>query len=149
MDIEVREMTLEDIDGVLEVERDSFTSPWSRESFIMEISKNKLAKYLVAVVDGRLAGYAGFWLIVGEAHITNVAVHGDFRGQGIGNLLLEGLILLARELDCASMTLEVRASNIVAQNLYRKYGFKEAGRRPNYYADVGEDAIIMWSILES
>ena len=149
MNIDIREMTLEDVDGVLEVEKNSFTTPWSKESFIMEVTRNKLARYLVVSLDGSIVGYAGFWLIVGEAHITNIAVHSDYRGRGFGNLLLEGLIRLAKKLNCGSMTLEVRESNIVAQNLYKKYGFVEAGVRSNYYADVGEDAIIMWNTFES
>lgn len=149
MDIEIREMTLEDIDGVLEVEKSCFTTPWSRESFVLEVTKNELAKYLVAILDKKVVGYGGFWLIVGECHITNIAVDSDYRGHGIGNLLVEGLILLANALECSSMTLEVRESNIVAQNLYKKYNFKEAGIRPKYYSDVGEDAIIMWKTLES
>lgn len=149
MDIEIREMAIEDIDGVLEVEKKSFTTPWSRESFKMEVEKNKLARYMVARVNDKVVGYGGFWLIIGEAHITNIAVDTDYRGKGIGNLLLKSLILLAGTLDCNSMTLEVRESNIVAQNLYKKYGFLPAGVRKNYYSDVGEDAIIMWKTLES
>lgn len=149
MDIEIREMAIEDIDGVLEVEKKSFTTPWSRESFKMEVEKNKLARYMVARVNDKVVGYGGFWLIIGEAHITNIAVDTDYRGKGIGNLLLKSLILLAGTLDCNSMTLEVRESNIVAQNLYKKYGFLPAGIRKNYYSDVGEDAIIMWKTLEA
>ena len=149
MDIEIREMAIEDIDGVLEVEKKSFTTPWSRESFKMEVEKNKLARYMVARVNDKVVGYGGFWLIIGEAHITNIAVDTDYRGKGIGNLLLKSLILLAGTLDCNSMTLEVRESNIVAQNLYKKYGFLPAGVRKNYYSDVGEDAIIMWKTLEA
>lgn len=144
MDIIVRKMAEEDIDGVLEIENEAFTTPWSRESFRTEIRENLLAYYLVAVVDEKIVGYGGIWLILNEGHITNIAVKEEYKGNGIGNHLVEGLICYCMKYEILNMTLEVRESNIVAQNLYKKYDFVDCGRRPKYYADDGEDAIIMW-----
>lgn len=92
-----------------------------------------------------LAGYAGLWLMLDEAHVTTIAVRPVARGQGLGELLFVGLVDLALSLGAKYMTLEVRVSNTVAQNLYRKYGFHDEGIRKRYYSDDGEDALIMWS----
>jgi len=90
-----------------------------------------------------VVGFAGFWLLVGEAHIINIAVREQYRQQGIGELLLISVIELTTELNASAITLEVRASNTTAQNLYRKYGFVEVGMRRGYYSDNKEDAILM------
>jgi ribosomal-protein-alanine N-acetyltransferase len=90
-----------------------------------------------------VTGFAGFWIMAGEAHIINFAVRQSYRRKGIGELLLISLIDLARELNSLLITLEVRASNSAAQSLYRKYGFAETGRRRGYYSDDREDAVIM------
>jgi ribosomal-protein-alanine N-acetyltransferase len=137
-------MEEKDLDRVMEIEARAFTTPWSRESFILEITKNQLARYLVAEMDNIVVGYGGIWLIIDEGHITNIASDLDYRRMGVGKSLVEGLIHVCSEKEISSMTLEVRKSNIAAQNLYKKYGFIEAGVRPKYYADDNEDAIIMW-----
>ncbi|HBH3031979.1 TPA: ribosomal protein S18-alanine N-acetyltransferase, partial [Clostridioides difficile] len=93
-------------------------------------------------------GYVGIWLILDEGHINNVAVHSDYRGKKIGDKLIKGIVDLCKDNNIASMTLEVRASNKIAQNLYRKYGFKMGGIRKEYYSDNKEDAIIMWNQLK-
>ncbi|AFK87617.1 MULTISPECIES: ribosomal protein S18-alanine N-acetyltransferase [Thermoanaerobacterium] len=144
MDIKIRPMVKSDIDKVMEIEYLSFSVPWSFESFVMEVTKNRCAHYIVAEVDGKVAGYGGFWVVVDEGHITNIAVHPDFRGQGVGSAIVEGLIELAKTKGITSMTLEVRESNLVAQSLYKKYGFKPVGKRKGYYQDNNEDAVIMW-----
>jgi len=126
------------------IETLSFSVPWSRDAFIEELSRNTLARYLSAKIDERVVGYAGMWKVLDEAHITNIAVHPEFRRNNIGYLLLESLIQLARRECVQSMTLEVRKNNIIAQGLYKKYGFKEVGVRKGYYSDNDEDAIIMW-----
>ncbi|SNX53091.1 ribosomal protein S18-alanine N-acetyltransferase [Thermoanaerobacterium sp. RBIITD] len=142
--INIRCMKKCDIDKVLEIENLCFSVPWTRESFLMEITKNKCAHYIVAEVDGKTVGYGGFWVVIDEGHITNIAVHPDFRGLGIGSAIVEGLINLAKKKGITSMTLEVRATNFIAQSLYKKYGFRPVGKRRGYYQDNNEDAIIMW-----
>jgi ribosomal-protein-alanine N-acetyltransferase len=90
-----------------------------------------------------VVGYCGFWIAAQEAHVSTIAVDPKYRGQGVGQLLLATAIERALELDATLMSLEVRVSNVVAQNLYRKYGFEVVGRRPRYYSDNREDALIM------
>jgi ribosomal-protein-alanine N-acetyltransferase len=92
-----------------------------------------------------IVGFAGLWLMLDEAHVTTIAVHPDYRGRGIGELMMVALIDIAYDIGARHVTLEVRASNQVAQNLYRKYGFREAGVRRRYYSDNNEDALIMWT----
>lgn len=145
--VTVELMGVEDLDQVIEVEKLSFTNPWSRNSFFLELTTNELATYIVAKVDGRVVGYAGMWLVVGEAHVTNVAVHPGFRKKGIGELLMRSLMTIARESGAKMMTLEVRKSNYIAQNLYTKLGFEPIGIRRGYYTDNNEDAVIMWTNL--
>lgn len=137
-------MGLKHLEGVMIVENLSFTIPWSKEAFIDEITKNQFANYLVAVEDGVVIGYAGMWKIFDEGHITNIAVHPEFRKYGIGSKLVTELLNLSREQGIISLTLEVRKSNLAARALYEKYSFEEAGVRKKYYTDNGEDAIIMW-----
>lgn len=139
----VRRMTTLDIDGVLAVEQQSFTTPWSREGFVNEMS-NELSYYLVMVEAGNIIGYAGMWLIVDEAHVTNVAILPEYRGRKLGEKLMATLLEHAKVRGATRMTLEVRASNEVAQGLYSKFGFTSQGRRRNYYTDTKEDALIMW-----
>ncbi len=147
MEIVIRKMEERDLDRIIEIEKDAFTTPWSKNAFFLEITKNQLARYIVAEIDNFVVGYGGIWLIIDEGHITNIAVDSRYRGLGVGKKLVEGLICLCRENNIGDMTLEVRVSNIVAKNLYKKYGFIESGIRPNYYSDDNEDAIIMWKKL--
>ena len=140
----VRPMAIADVDGVMAVEKDSFSTPWSRSAFEEELAQNRLARYIVAEEDGQVVGYAGMWLVINEAHVTNVAVSGSRRGEGIGRLLMETMMELARENGMGSMTLEVRVSNMVARHLYETLGFAEAGIRKNYYSETKEDALILW-----
>lgn len=142
--LDIRRATVEDIENIYLVEKLSFTKPWTKESFINELTTNKFANYSVVEVGGKIVGYAGMWMILDEAHITNVAIHPDYRGQKLGELMMRYLIAVAKNLGATSMTLEVRLSNQVARNLYRKLDFKEQGIRKNYYADTMEDALIMW-----
>lgn len=139
-----RRMKIEDLEGVYKVELSAFSDPWSFSAFKSEM-KNKLAKYIVAEDEnGKIVGYIGVWYIIDEAHINNVAVHKEHRGKQIGSMLMEYLIEVCLEDSINSITLEVRKSNEIAQNLYRKYGFKPGGIRKEYYSDNREDAIIMW-----
>ncbi|TYP53316.1 ribosomal protein S18-alanine N-acetyltransferase [Thermosediminibacter litoriperuensis] len=140
-------MRLEDLDQVIEIEKLSFTNPWSRNAFASELTDNHFSTYIVAKVNSTIVGYAGMWLIVDEAHVTNVAVLPEYRGRGIGELLMRSLMDIAWRNGARRMTLEVRKSNYVAQNLYSKLGFEPMGIRRGYYTDNREDAVIMWTDL--
>ena len=144
IDIEILALKLEHINSVLKIDSLSFPTPWSRDSFQREVEENKFARYVVAKKDGIIIGYAGMWLILDDGHITNIAVHPEYRGIRAGEILLEALIEICKIELAASITLEVRRSNVIAQNLYKKFGFIEQGIRKGYYADNKEDAIIMW-----
>lgn len=147
MDITIRVMKEPDLDRIMEIEKKTFYPPWSREAFVLELTKNLLAKYIVAEIDNYVVGYGGIWLILDEGHITNIAVDEEYRGLGVGNRLVEGLIQLCIDRNIKAITLEVRKSNEIAKSLYKKYGFKEYGIRPKYYSDNNEDAIIMWKSI--
>jgi ribosomal-protein-alanine N-acetyltransferase len=139
-----RNMKEEDIDQILEVEHASFTTPWSREAFYNEIYNNKFAVYIVLEENNKIIGYCGTWVVIDEAHITNVAVLPEYRGRKLGEALMRKLMSVAREMGAKSMTLEVRVTNQVAQSLYRKLGFQNGGIRKNYYSDNQEDGLVMW-----
>lgn len=139
-----RYMKEEDIDQVLEVEHASFTLPWSRDAFYNELHNNKFAVYIVLEYEKRIIGYCGVWIVIDEAHVTNVAILPEYRGQKLGDAMMHMLMSVAREIGARSMTLEVRVSNYVAQSLYRKMGFQNGGIRKNYYSDNLEDALVMW-----
>lgn len=140
----VRDMYLSDLEAVMRIESSSFPTPWSRAAFQSELMENNFAAYLVLDFHGRVVSYGGMWLILDEAHVTNVAVHPDFRGYHLGERMMDGLMERARQLGALRMTLEVRRSNLVAQSLYQKLGFIQLGVRRNYYSDPREDAFIMW-----
>ncbi|QAY66887.1 ribosomal protein S18-alanine N-acetyltransferase [Paenibacillus protaetiae] len=143
-----RPMVLADIPAVEEIEQEAFATPWTSDAFTNELTNNMFAKYIVMESGGELIGYGGMWVIVDEAHVTNVAIRSDCRGQGFGRLLMSELQHKAVFYGAERMTLEVRVSNTVAQNLYRKLGFEPSGVRPGYYSDNNEDALIMWAELE-
>lgn len=137
-------MRLRDIGEILKIEKLCFTTPWSKQAFLSELLDNERAYYLVAKVNDRPVGYIGVWLVAGEGHITNVAVHPDFRKRGIGQRLLEAAELIAVARAHRRMTLEVRVSNEGAKRLYQRLGYVAAGIRRGYYRDNNEDAIVMW-----
>lgn len=141
-----RRMQEEDLGRIMEVELLSFTSPWSRYAFEGELT-NHFARYLVVLLDHQIVGYGGMWLIMDEAHVTNVAIHPKWRGYGLGAQLMEQLMAEAVASGAEHMTLEVRVSNHVAQSLYRRMGFTQHGLRKGYYSDNQEDALIMWANL--
>jgi ribosomal-protein-alanine N-acetyltransferase len=140
-------MSLADIETVVEIDRLSFSLPWSERVYRLELTENPAAHLYVAVkkkyTDENILGYIGFWYIVDETHISTLAVHPSERRTGIG----EGLLIYAMEeaesLGAEVVTLEVRGSNQPAIMLYQKFGFEVVGRRPRYYKDNGEDAILM------
>jgi ribosomal-protein-alanine N-acetyltransferase len=131
------------VDEVYEIERETFSDPWSKASFLSSIAEPS-NHYLVAIVDGSIVGYCGYWGIAGEGYIYNVAVKPSHLRQGIGLKMLEQLIMQAVSRGITSLTLEVRQSNESAINLYKRLGFTEAGTRKDFYTKPLEDAIIMW-----
>jgi [ribosomal protein S18]-alanine N-acetyltransferase len=160
----VEPMQWSDVPQVMAIERQSFTLPWSDYTYRHEILDNRNAHYFVARrLDDRatrypaawwgrlfrretkapVVGYGGFWIVVDEAHISTIASDSKWRGRGVGELMLLAMIDRSIELGAREVTLEVRVSNTVAQNLYRKYGFEVVGRRPGYYRDNHEDADLM------
>ncbi|MCH3960150.1 MAG: ribosomal protein S18-alanine N-acetyltransferase [Selenomonas sp.] len=139
-----REMAPEDADAVEIVEKACFAIPWSREAFWKEAA-NENTIYLLALEGEQVIGYVGCWISYEESQITNVAILPAYRGRGIGTQLFGAVIEAVKTKGVTAMTLEVRPANDPALALYKGYGFKEAGRRPHYYQDNGEDAIIMWN----
>jgi len=140
----IRLMTLEDIEQVVKVEKDSFAIPWEPSVFQNELTNNRYAHYLVYEYEGKVIGYCGLWVVMDEAQVTNIAIHSDYRGQKRGEELLAYAKAFVALMGVKRLSLEVRVSNYIAQGLYRKMGFQEGGIRKNYYADNSEDAMVMW-----
>lgn len=145
--ISFREMTAADIKAVAQIEEGAFYDAWNESMLLNEIN-NQLTHYLVMENEGSLIGYAGFWLVAGEAQITRVALREEWRGLGLGTRLTAALISKAWSLEAEAVTLEVRESNIAAQRAYLTCGFSSEGVRPNYYEDNHENAVIMWLYKE-
>jgi ribosomal-protein-alanine N-acetyltransferase len=141
--VTIDEMLVTDLDAVHATERASFTTPWPPHAYQSEIETNRLARYLVARIDGQVVAYAGMWIMVDEAHITTFAVHPAWRRQRLGERLLLAVLDIAIARGAREATLEVRLSNLPARRLYEKYGFRPVGLRPRYYSDNNEDALIM------
>jgi len=139
--VEIRRLTYADLPQVVAIERRAFTTPWSLAMFVLELSKPS-GVCLAAVVETELAGYLVCSRYDTVWHVMNVAVDPDRRRRGIATALIAAL--LERIGDDAQVTLEVRRSNAGALALYERFGFRSAGVRPRYYADNGEDAVIMW-----
>lgn len=142
--ITFRVMTLEDIDQIMIVEKSAFSVPWSKKAFENELTNNRFATYFVAEYGEQIVGYCGVWVIIDEAHITNLAVLTGFRGRKIGETLLRKAMMFSRLKRAKTLSLECRVSNHIAQNLYRKLGFQDGGIRRKYYSNNGEDALVMW-----
>ncbi len=142
-EVVIRRLKKEDVPLIIEIENLSFTSPWSGRLFLNEL-EHDFSCFLVLEYLGRLIGYAGFWLIAEEAHLTSIAIHPSFKRRGGGYLLIKSLLKLAYDAGARSATLEVRESNQPAIELYTKLNFQRVAIRKQYYADTQEDAIIMW-----
>lgn len=140
----LRNAELEDLPGILRVEKAAFTSPWTETAFRNELVLNEFAAYIVIELDAVIIGYAGIWLILDEGHITNIAIHPEQQGNHYGELLLRELMQQAEKAGVTHMTLEVRVSNQKAQNLYKKLHFEPGAIRKNYYPDNHENALVMW-----
>jgi ribosomal-protein-alanine N-acetyltransferase len=143
MSVSFRRMELGDVPAIHEIDRLSFSLPWPERSFRYEIKENPVSRGWVAETDGRVVAMLVLWFVVDEAHIATIATHPDFRRRGIGErLMIEALKAVYLE-GARRAFLEVRAGNLVAQDLYKKYGFIVDGIRLRYYKDNNEDAILM------
>ena len=138
-----RKMTAEDVPFISRLEEETFSMPWSADSFLEMISKED-ARYYVAEEDGRLLGGCGVLMIAGEGNITNVAIAPETRNRGIGTALLRHLMAEGDREGLTAYTLEVRVSNAAAIHVYEKLGFVSAGVRPGFYEKPVEDALIFW-----
>jgi len=141
----IRAMRDADLGRVVAIERACFPTPWSKGMFIDELVQGESRFWVVADSPWGLLGYAGLMQADDEAHVMNLAVRQDARGQGLGIALLTALVDAAVERGVRRMTLEVRPTNAEAVGLYRAAGFHDVGRRPGYYSDSGEDGLIMWT----
>ena len=141
-DLRFRPMTTADMDEIMVIERTSYRFPWSMGFFLQELQV-ACARSILAEADGRIIGYVLYWLLPGVVDIHNIAVHVDFRGRGVGRVLLRKVIAEAKRQSTVRVTLEVRKSNLPAQKLYESIGFRSTGIRKGYYSDDGEDAVAM------
>lgn len=129
---------------VLAIERQVYPRPWSAALFFSEISQRKTRHYVVATADKGLVGYGGLMVHQDEGHITTIAVDPEFQHRGVGARVLLDLFEQARAREAHTLALEVRVGNWPAQRLYAWFGFRPVGVRKNYYAETGEDALVMW-----
>ncbi len=136
-------MTEDDLDSVLEIERESFASPWRHEHFLFEIRQNRWAVNRVVRLAGQVVAYMAAWELDDELKINNIAVRAEQRRRGLGRWLLRRILAEARARGCRWASLEVRPSNGPAKRLYEEHGFREVGRRRGYYQQEFEDAIVM------
>ncbi|MBL7574065.1 ribosomal protein S18-alanine N-acetyltransferase [Staphylococcus saccharolyticus] len=145
--LNIRKMSVKDVPQVFDIERESFNdSSWTIDAFYHEIEQNEFATYFVIEYDDKIIGYLGLWIVIDQAQITTVAITHQFRGFGLGQLLLEYVKNYASH-TCEVMSLEVRIGNEIAQHVYKNLGFQYGGKRKNYYGE-GEDAIVMWVNLK-
>ncbi|MDD3383399.1 MAG: ribosomal protein S18-alanine N-acetyltransferase [Bacilli bacterium] len=138
----VREMNIDDIKKVKEIEDQVYKVPWTNTMFLNEIISNKFAYLFVLENNNEIIGYSGVWIVADTATITKVTVSKEYQGKGLGDILIEDLINRVKSVKCAYVSLEVRVSNTKAFNLYKKYAFKQVAVRKKYYND-GEDAYAM------
>ena len=147
MEITISKMQACHLDALSEIEKACFSRAWSKEALESEID-NEHALFLVAENEAEVLGYVGCIFVLGEGSITNVAVSPKFRRLGIGDALISALIENAKNISAEALFLEVRKSNIPAQNLYTKHGFENCGLRKNFYREPCEDAYIMRLLLK-
>ncbi|MGN8632439.1 ribosomal protein S18-alanine N-acetyltransferase [Blautia sp. HCP3S3_G3] len=138
----LREMVVDDLDQVMEIEQDLFAVPWTREGYFTFLTRDD-AMFLVVEEKGRILAYCGLLMVLDEGDVTNVAVRRDRQKEGIGNFLMESLIRLADGMGVTTIHLEVRSGNETAIRLYERNGFARDGIRRNYYTDPVEDALLM------
>lgn len=143
----IEKMTEEDIDDVMKIDKMSFPTPWTRDLYEAELIKNKHAHYFVVAKEEQIIGFIGLWIVADDAQVTNIAIDPQYRGHKIGEKLFGYGLTYAINQGAMRISLEVRVSNKIAQNMYRKFGLVPGGIRKNYYPDNGEDAIVMWANL--
>ena len=136
-------MTLEDVSAVAALDKMSFSLPWPERSFRFELTDNPASRCWVYDLDGKIVGMIVAWLLVDEVHIATIATHPEHRKQGIARELLTYALRYMSMEGAVTSFLEVRESNLAAQEMYRKFGYEESGRRKRYYKDTNEDAILM------
>ena len=141
LDIKIKKMTKEHLEQIKDILQTEFDEFWNAEVLAKEL-ENPLSTYIVAVNDGQVVGYAGLWEPCDEGHVTNIVTKLDKRGNKIASIMLEKIIQIAKDKKLKCVTLEVNVHNDIAINLYKKYEFKEVGKRPKYYNGV-DDALIM------
>ncbi|HLR80987.1 MAG TPA: ribosomal protein S18-alanine N-acetyltransferase [Bacillota bacterium] len=146
--LNIRKMEITDLEEVQEVEVLSFTNPWPKEILHQELVDNQYAHYFVIELAGQIIGYVGLWIVLDDAQITNIAISPAYRGNRYGEKLFAYACQQAQWQGVKRLSLEVRASNTVAQRMYRKFGLVPGGVRKNYYTDNHEDAIVMWVNLQ-
>ena len=139
----IENLNLTHIEEICDIEKRCFSDAWSRQSFIDEID-NENSVFIVVKKEDKIVAYSGFWYIVDDAQIMNVAVDTTYKGMKISHILMKEMIQRAMDKNMATMSLEVRVSNEIAINLYKGYGFEIAGVRKQYYQDNKEDAYIMF-----
>jgi len=148
-DIEIRPPHPDDLPTIVRIEAASFTDPWDAASLFSELRVDRMRRPLCAVRDGQVVGYLMAWKVADEWHVINVAVSTLERRSGVGTHLLNASLDVARSEDCVTATLEVRVSNAPALAFYERHGFAAFDRRPRYYRDTGEDAVVMIRALRS
>ncbi|MDQ2663168.1 MAG: ribosomal protein S18-alanine N-acetyltransferase [Candidatus Eremiobacteraeota bacterium] len=143
--LDIASMDETDIREVVRIEAQSFSTTWPADAFVRELHENKLAHYFIGRFEDRAVAYGGLWVILEDSHVTTIAVDPGFRGRKFGEVMLLKLLDEAIERGASWITLEVRETNVVAQNLYRKYGFTVVSTRKGYYSDNDENALVMWA----
>ena len=138
----VSEMTENDLDGVIEIEKRSFISPWTKKMF-EETLRSPVSANFVIKINVEIFGYIMLYSVEDEAHIMNLAVHPDFRGKGYGSALIDHAVLYCARRNISEFYLEVREGNLNARHLYAKFGFGIVGKRKRYYTETNEDALVM------
>jgi [ribosomal protein S18]-alanine N-acetyltransferase len=145
LEVVITPMRRRHLRGVLKIETQVYPRPWSIGLFMSELAMRGSRVYLVARVGTQVVGYAGLMLAAGDGHVTTIAVDPSWHRCKIGTRLLAALVRDATERGANALTLEVRVTNVGAQELYRQFGFAPAGVRKGYYVETGEDALVMWA----
>lgn len=144
----IRSMVEKDIDVIVSLEKQIFTSAWTKDHFRYELTKNPFSNNLVLEKEATIIGYIGFWLLGDQTQITTLGICPTEQGRGYAKVLMDACIRATEEQGYTIITLEVRVSNVVAINLYQRYGFEIVTTRKNYYQDTNEDAYLMLKRLE-